>query len=452
MKKLLSIVLAVVMALSAVSVTALASDDYADFDGTITLGETRPVNLPGLTQYSKYVFIRFIPEKDGWYALSSDSRENDDCDPYVELYTNLDGAYVAKNDDADSDTSDFYLEYYFEAGTTYYFCMGNYRGATVWDITLECLHAAYSDGKCASCGVECNHVKTDNMFGSCPCGKEFDGDVITLTDGKFEADVECEDGEDVFIKFAPAETGIFRAQSDSSGYTEEIPDPYCNVYDSQGNLVAYHDDISVVENEENYDFDLVYQFEAGENYFIALADYQAGKEWKFTFTDISTHSFEVEVPVEDEELTTPEEDTTTPEEDAGAAIISEGDTNTETGEGDTTTPEETPKTETVVHKLTFVPQVDATCLEAGCTGYAYCEECDDFEPIGKYDIEQTEHFFDEDGNCMTDGCDAVDPVLSCTHMCHSSGIMGTIWSVVRFFSWLFGIQENRVCSCGVEHW
>ena len=57
MKKLLSIVLALVMALSAISITALAADDYADFDGTITLGETRPVNLPGLTQYSKYVFI-----------------------------------------------------------------------------------------------------------------------------------------------------------------------------------------------------------------------------------------------------------------------------------------------------------------------------------------------------------------------------------------------------------
>ena len=88
MKKLLSIVLAVVMALSAVSVSALAADDYADFDGIIELGETRPVNLPGLTQHSKYVFLRFIPEKSGLYAISSDSRGNDDCDPYVELYEN----------------------------------------------------------------------------------------------------------------------------------------------------------------------------------------------------------------------------------------------------------------------------------------------------------------------------------------------------------------------------
>ena len=60
MKKLLSVILALVMALSVVSVSALAADDYADFDGTITVGETRPVNLPGLTQYSKYVIIRRI--------------------------------------------------------------------------------------------------------------------------------------------------------------------------------------------------------------------------------------------------------------------------------------------------------------------------------------------------------------------------------------------------------
>ncbi len=441
MKKLLSVILALVMALSVVSVSALAVDDYADFDGTITVGETRPVNLPGLTQYSKYVIIQFVPENDGWYAISSDSRENPDCDPYLELYENKLGQYEVKVDDADSDTSDFYLEYYFEAGTVYYFMMGNYRSATVWDITLECLHAEYADGKCASCGAECNHVKIENLFNSCPCGKTFDGKVVALTDGKYTADIKCEEGEYTFIKFVPETTGIFRAQSDNSAYDEEIPDPCCDVYDAQGNLVAYHDDISV-EDAGDYNFDLVYEFEAGKVYFIGLWDYQAGKKWAFTFEDISTHSFEVPVEEEDE--------TTTPDEDAGAAVMSEDET-TEPGD-DTTTPEETPKTETVVHNLTFVPMKDATCMESGYTGYACCEECEDFEPIGYYDIDQTEHFFDEDGNCMTDGCDEIDPVLSCTHMCHSTGIMGTIWSVVRFFSWLFGIKDNYICSCGVEHW
>ncbi len=449
MKKVLSVILALVMALSVVSVSAFAADDdYADFDGTITVGETRPVNLPGLTQYSKYVFIQFIPENDGWYAISSDSRENADSDPYLELYeleadaVEL-GNYVIKVDDADDETADFYLEYYFEAGKVYYFVMGNFRNATVWDITLECLHAEYADGKCVSCGVDCDHKKVDNMFDSCPCGKTFDGKVVTLTEGEYTADIKCEDGEYTFIKFVPEETGIFRAQSDTSKHEKNIPDPLCDVYDAQGNLVAYHDDISVSENAENYNFDLVYEFEAGEVYFIGLWDYQAGKEWSFTFEDISTHSFEIEVPVEDDETTTPDDETT---------VVTEGDTNTDTNEGGTTTPEETPKTEIVVHKLTFVPQKDATCLEAGYTGYAYCEECEDFEKIGYYDIEQTDHFFDEDGNCMTEGCDFVDPILSCTHMCHSTGIMGTIWSVVRFFSWLFGIQGNRECACGVLHW
>ena len=452
MKKLLSVILALVMALSVMSVSAFAADDdYADFDGTITVGETRPVNLPGLTQYSKYVFIQFVPENDGWYAISSDSRENPDSDPYLELYVDeKESSYVAKVDDADSETTDFYLEYYFEAGTVYYFMMGNYRSADVWDITLECLHTEYKDGKCASCGADCDHKKIENMFNSCPCGKTFDGKVVALTEGKYTADVECEEGEYTFIKFAPETTGIFRAQSDTSKYDEEIPDPCCDVYDAQGNLVAYHDDISAVEEAEDYNFDLVYEFVAGQIYFIGLWDYQAGKEWSFTFEDISTHSFEV--PVEDDETTTPDDETT---------VVAEDDTNegetTEPGD-DTTIPEETPKTETVVHNLTFVPQKDATCIETGHTGYAYCEECEDFEPIGYYDIEMTEHFFDEDGNCMTEGCDAEDPVEKCDCKCHSNpnGIIGFFWKITNFFNWIRG--KNQICKCSeylsepIYHW
>lgn len=454
MKKVLSVILALVMVLSVVSVSAFAADEYADFDGTIAVGETRPVNLPGLTQYSRYVFIQFVPENDGWYAISSDSRDNEDSDPYLELYVNdKESGYVEKVDDADSDTTDFYLEYFFEAGTTYYFMMGNYRGATVWDITLECLHYDYKDGECVSCGEACKHEKIENMFDSCPCGKTFDGEVVTLKDGKYEKDLSFEEDGDVLIKFAPEETGIFRAQpAKISEGTEITADPVCDVYDSQGNVVAYHDDISIAEGEENLNFDLVYEYEAGKVYFISLWNYQEDSEWKFTFVDISTHSFEVEVPAEDDETTTP---------DDGTAAAAEDDTNTDTNEGGTTTPEgnepttpeeNEPTTETVVHKLTFVPQEDASCYAEGCTGYAYCAECEDFEPIGKYVIPMTDHFFDEDGNCMTEGCDEVDPILSCTHMCHSTGIMGTIWSVVRFFSWLFGIEGNRVCACSVEHW
>ena len=455
MKKLLSIVLALVMALSAISITALAADDYADFDGTITLGETRPVNLPGLTQYSKYVFIQFIPEKDGLYAISSDSRENPDCDPYLELYVDKkESNYVAKVDDANNDTTDFYLEYYFEAGTVYYFVMGNYRSATVWDITLECLHEEYEDGKCVSCNADCDHVKVNNMFNSCPCGKTFDGANITVADGKYTANVRCKEGEYTFFKFVPEKTGIFHATT--NGASDKI-DPCCDVYDAQGNLVAYHDNINA-DTDKN--FDLVCQLQEGETYFVGICD-NAGnqREWSFTFEDISTHSFEIEVPVEDDETTIPDGETTTPD-DAGAAVVSEDET-TEPGD-DVIVPEETPKTETVVHTLAFEPQKDATCEEKGCTGYAYCAECDEcteeagcnecekYEAIGKHDIEATGHIFDEDGNCVS--CDEIDPVLSCTHMCHSKGIMGTIWSIVKFFTMIFNSKDGRFCDCGAAHW
>ena len=405
MKKILSVILALVMALSVVSITALAAGDYADFDGTITLGETRPVNLPGLTQYSKYAIIQFIPERDGLYAISSDSRGNADCDPYLELYEDKLDEYVVKVDDVDKNTSDFYLEYYFEAGRVYYFLMGNYRSATVWDITLKCLHEEYEDGKCISCSADCDHVKVNNMFNSCPCGEKFDGPVISLANGKYTANVRCNDEEYTFYKFVPEKAGIFHITTNSA--SNKI-DPCCDIYDTQGNLVASHDDILA---DENKNFDLVCKLEAGETYFIGMWDYEGNqREWSFTFEDITTHEVDKTVTGDDGLVTTVKEE----------------------------------------HELTFVEQKDANCKEKGCTAYAYCEKCADFEAIGKNDIPTVDHSYDEDWVC--EWCGEVDPVMTCDCDCHSNpnGIVGFFWKIINFFNKLFRI--NPVCECGVEHY
>ena len=44
----------------------------------------------------------------------------------------------------------------------------------------------------------------------------------------------------------------------------------------------------------------------------------------------------------------------------------------------------------------------------------------------------------------------INAVADCDHMCHQSGIMGFFWKIVNFFSKLFG--SNPVCECGIAHY
>ncbi len=43
-----------------------------------------------------------------------------------------------------------------------------------------------------------------------------------------------------------------------------------------------------------------------------------------------------------------------------------------------------------------------------------------------------------------------DPSQNCSHLCHSDGIMGFFWKILRFFWKLFGM--NPVCECGTAHY
>ncbi len=390
MKKFLSVILALVIALSAVSITAVAAEEYQDFDGTIILGEKRPVNLPGATQYSEYAFYRFVAYNDGVYALSSDSRGNEDSDPYVELYdkAKIDGEYLKKAEDKDDKNLDFYLEYEFKAGETYYFAVGNHRGAKNFDITLECLHDSYKNGACAACYLPCDHKKVDNMFDTCLCGANFDGKI--LSDGYSEK-VTCKEGKDQWYRFVPVETAIYVAKSDSQN-----ADPCFDVYNLKEQLLTYHDDI---EYGVNNDFECVYEFQAGETYFINLTDWQAGTEWDFTFEKMDSH----EVKVVDEE-------------------------GVET---------------TVVHELTYVADVFATCESDGCSAGVYCEECEEYL-AGHYEVAAFDHNYD-DGVCINCG-------VECDCKCHSQGIVGFFWNFGNFFRMLFNLGSHEYCECGAKHY
>ncbi len=43
-----------------------------------------------------------------------------------------------------------------------------------------------------------------------------------------------------------------------------------------------------------------------------------------------------------------------------------------------------------------------------------------------------------------------DPSQNCSHLCHSDGIMGFFWKIIRFFWKLF--KMNPVCECGAAHY
>ncbi|MBR2867595.1 MAG: hypothetical protein IKB88_00845 [Clostridia bacterium] len=108
--KILAAVMAIVMIVAAIPMSAFAAD-Y-----TISLGETITVNIPD----GGYVNCKFTPAEDGTYVVYSDIGESD-LDPYVDVY-DKDGNLIAWNDDSDyADTDDFYCLFDAEAGADYWF-------------------------------------------------------------------------------------------------------------------------------------------------------------------------------------------------------------------------------------------------------------------------------------------------------------------------------------------
>lgn len=109
-RKIIAAVMAIVMIVAAIPMSAFAAD-Y-----TIELGETITVNIPD----GGYVNCKFTPAEDGTYVVYSDMGESD-LDPYVDVY-DKDGNRIAEDDDSDyADTYDFYCLFDAEAGADYWF-------------------------------------------------------------------------------------------------------------------------------------------------------------------------------------------------------------------------------------------------------------------------------------------------------------------------------------------
>ncbi len=102
------------------------------------------------------------------------------------------------------------------------------------------------------------------------------------------------------------------------------------------------------------------------------------------------------------------------------------------------------------HEHSYTSVITApTCTDKGYTTYT-CDCGDSFVD----DITDVIDHKDNDGDEFCDYCDEFlgsdEDENNCPHMCHQSGIMAFIWSIINFFGMIFGL--NPVCECGAAHY
>lgn len=379
MKKFLAVLLVTSMLLCSTVFSVGAVN--LDFLYEIRYGETISVKIPdsALTPFS---MVQFIPEESGYYALTSVS-DPDLCDPYCIL---MDGDKVKLLASADDEIGyDFSLEYEFVAGKLYFFGIFDYSGATEFEITLGCAHS-YVDGFCERCSEECPHNPIEEFIGFCRCSKVFSGVDMKAGDTVSFAPL-WENSLSSVLRFIPEEDGAYIF---SSVAFDEGTDPYAELLDNEFNWLASADD------ENGFDFSLVYNFEAGQEYFIVIGSYND-----------ESYSFEVT---------------------AEKAVHK-----TESGEP---------------HPLTHIPEAFASCTEIGYTEGLYCETCCEYIS-GHEEIPMAEHWdFNADGICELCGGDV--PLPDCSHLCHSdSPFISFLWKIINMFNKLF--MKNAYCECGAYH-
>ena len=235
-RKLTSIILAIVMIIS-ISVITVS----ADYDAVIAENETVAISA----SYKEAATVKFVAAETKKLALKSDSYDIF-CTAYDENHERLGWLY--------SDGAS--VEYEFEAGKTYYFEIMTYSMKVVTiNITLECAHSYVGD-TCEWCGKVCDHNTEISYLKICECGYAFCG-----------TDIKCGDtvsvsGSDSVIRFVPEETGAYILRSDS-----EDNDPACDLFCGT-EYVDFADDFGY-----DWDFVLFAELEAGVTYYYYIIDY-----------------------------------------------------------------------------------------------------------------------------------------------------------------------------------
>ncbi len=259
-----------------------SNSEVPDYNYEIRLNETITVFAP-LYDLDDYAYIKFVPQKDGVYALKS--FDNDERDPICVIF-DADMEYLDENDDYNG--VEFFAEYEFTAGKTYYFGVSVYSEEADINVTLVCVHD-YEDGICTKCSKECNHELTELKPFSCECGEVFAGKDISAG-AELEHDCAELDNEKRWYRFVPEESGVY--VFDSITVPGVISDPRADLLNEFGEWLDYNDDY-----DGSLDFKLFYSFEAGETYYLEVFNAYLDSSFtvrleKFTHTadDGSKHS------------------------------------------------------------------------------------------------------------------------------------------------------------------
>ncbi len=99
------------------------------------------------------------------------------------------------------------------------------------------------------------------------------------------------------------------------------------------------------------------------------------------------------------------------------------------------------------HEWYVVNEIPPTCTNAGYSEYKYCLSCG--VSVESVKIPELGHR-DNNGDGRCDYCTYVQNEVKCNCMCHSTGFMKFIYSIVRFF-WRL-TKSTPSCSCGAHHY
>lgn len=323
MKKILSTILVIFMI---ATITPFAyANDYTDIE------PLKPVTVTASTEENPT--FRFVAEETKSYKVTSYAPE--EIDPYCIIESD-NGDETLQIDDTNGSWN-FAERFEFEAGNVYYLTIyTNNEEEATFEFVLECAHEWVED-VCVDCEKVCDHNTENSAIMTCECGKVSNAPVITLGETK----VITEMVDYAVYKFVPQEdvTAIFS----SNVYSEEFEyDVSASIYDEYGNVIENNDDFG-----GTLDFLILYEFTAGETYFLRVDTFYEGIDVEFSLVP-AIHT---------------------------------------TADGEE-------------HPLVYVEETFGTCVEVGYSEAIYCEECEEYI-VGH---EEGEYGFCEDSD-WDDICD-----------------------------------------------
>ena len=328
-------------------------------------------------------FVKFVPEKSGKYIFRT---ESDGVDTGAEIIDSYGESVSCEYWDDTEEGCDFRLECELEAGKEYYLRIYTYsENAETFELVVECGHN-YENEICVICGKKCDHTEI-GFLGFCSCGTVYIGKDIADGD---EIELEYEENGNIFwFRFIPEISGTYSFKSESVDC-----DPDCELFDADGEYIAGSDDVN------GMDFDLVYNFEAGETYYYNVNNCFGENAFKVSLDRI-TH------------------------------IADDGSVHTD---------------------FEIVEETYSNCTEHGYTEGLYCIKCEKFIRGHEEKELDKEYHIDDDWNEICDLCGKENIYdIDCECICHrEEPFYVIIWRIANFFHSILGIMPE--CECGELHY